>query len=116
MVNLKKSKREFIAYFVILVISCIMGGVFYKSLGKKDTAMLVFATVALLYAIYLIKIDVKKSIMFFIILLPVFVTARKAIFFDFLFFKISYESIYIMILFIFNITKILKFKDSIIKK
>lgn len=115
MVNLKKSKREFITYFVILVVSCIVGGIFYKSLGKKDTAMLVFATAALLYTIYLIKVDVKKSIMFFIILLPVFVTARKAVFFDFLFLKISYESIYIMILFIFNITKILKFKDSIIK-
>ncbi|SQB30109.1 hypothetical protein [Clostridium sporogenes] len=71
--------------------------------SKKDLLMLFSATFLLLNEIYLSFKDVKKSVLLFLISLPFFVTARKFVQIDFFIFKISFETIYISIIFIYNI-------------
>lgn len=74
--------------------------------SKKDVFMLFLASFLLLNVIYLLFKDAKKSILLFLIFLPFFVTARKFLQIDFFVFKISFETIYITIAFLYNIKQI----------
>ena len=89
------------------VISCLAVFLNLKvSSSKKDLLMLFLAMFLLLNDIYLIFVSKKKSILLFIISLPFLVTARKFVQMDFFIFKISFETIYVTILFMLNIKEI----------
>lgn len=85
---------------VMLGISAGMAALNYNKLGIKDSGMLFIATLALVYSIHLVFKDVEASILFFIVSFPILVTARKGFNIDILIFKLTYESIYVMILFL----------------
>ncbi len=88
-----------------LIISLIICTYNYSDFGVKELLMIFIATNLLVYMIYLITKDVKNSLYLFILCLPILVTARRVCYLDFLFMKVTYESIYITSLFI------LKFKE-----
>lgn len=111
--GLNFDRKMVVKIAILMVISAVVTAFNFRTLGYKDSAMLFLATMALISAIYLIFNDTEKSIIIFIASFPVLVTARKAFNIDFLFLKITYESIYITILFIASIKKIIKLvKDS----
>ncbi|ENK1243087.1 O-antigen ligase family protein [Clostridium botulinum] len=97
--NKKVLGCSFLLSFIIAILN-ISGN------SKKDIFMLFTATFLLLNEIYLSFKDVKKSVLLFLISLPFFVTARKFVQIDFFVFKISFETIYISIIFIYNIKNI----------
>lgn len=109
----KIKKEQIIKLTIIIVVSSVISLLNYKTLGKKDTAMLFMATSLVITEIYYAFKDRKRSLLLFIISLPVLVTARKAFYFDFLIFKITYETIYITIIFILSFKDILKWCKSI---
>ncbi|SCN23779.1 Lipid A core-O-antigen ligase [Clostridium sp. N3C] len=100
MIILKKMaehKKWIITMFVVGLISGLLN---YSTLGAKDTLMFSIATFLLLVCLYLLyKKERKYSIIIFIIGMPFLVMARKVVMFDFLLFRITYESLYITILF-----------------
>lgn len=106
-------KKNYIILYSILAI-CIVTFLFlFRKVGIKDSGMISIATAMLIFQLYYASIDTKKSILLFIVSLPIFVTARKLVYFDILFIKVTYESIYITIMFILNfknIFKIVKYK------
>jgi len=103
-----------------LLISSMVSLSFIKEYGIKDTAMIFLATVFLLLELYLVFIDKKKSLFMFIFSFPILVTARKICYFDLLFIRVSYETIYITLLFLrslkdvgFYLKKTFKYHDSL---
>lgn len=107
--NIKKLGRA----AAMLILSAVTAALNYNKLGIKNTAMLFIATLCLIYSIYLVFRDIEASILFFIISFPILVTARKSFNDDILIFKITYESIYITVLFIKSLKGIIKtIKDS----
>lgn len=107
------TKRDYIALFVILILSCILTTFLCSNIGKKDLIMIYVATVLLFIEIYLLIYNRKLSILLFIVSFPLLVTARRVVYFDFLIFKVTYESIYITILFLKDFKNIAyKFKEA----
>jgi len=102
------------AILIILAISMISGIILRKSVGIKDAGMFSMATAFLLFEIYYSFVDIKKSILLFIISFPILVTARKICYFDFLFFKFTYEAIYIQFIFIANFKMILAYLKRVL--
>ncbi|MGH4140121.1 O-antigen ligase family protein [Clostridium sp.] len=100
------SRKNYIILCSIIVISIIVFFVLFKKIGIKDSGMVSLATAMLIFDLYYASIDMKKSLLLFIVSFPIFVTARKVVYFDVLFIKVTYESIYIAIMFILNIKKI----------
>lgn len=103
------SKKNYIILFTIIVISIVVFLFLFKKIGVKDSGMVSIATAMLIFDLYYASIDMKKSIFLFIVSFPIFVTARKVVYFDVLFIKVTYESIYITIMFILNIKNIGKY-------
>ena len=99
-------KKDYAVMAVFLLVSAAFSALEYRTLGRKDTAMLFIATVSALTTIYMSFKDSKKAVIMFIALFPVLVTARKAVYFDFLFLRITYETVIISFLFILNIKQI----------
>lgn len=106
------SKKNYIILCSIIVISIIVFLLLFKRIGIKDSGMVSLATAMLIFDLYYASIDMKKSILLFIVSFPIFVTARKVVYFDVLFIKITYESIYITIMFILNLKNIGKLVKS----
>lgn len=90
-----------------LIIASILFVLNFRTIGIKDSASIFLATVLLVFDIYLIFKDEKKSLMLFIISFPVLVTARKICYFNLLFISITYESIFVTILFIVKLKVIM---------
>ncbi|MFD3156168.1 O-antigen ligase family protein [Haloimpatiens sp. FM7330] len=108
-INLKRFFKENNKILIIsFIISVLIGILNLKRIGIKDSSMMFLATFVLIIEIYLIFKDMKKSMLLFIISLPILVTARKVCYFDLLFVKIAYESIYVTILFVYNLKNIIK--------
>ena len=101
-------KKNRILLFCLVIISIVVFVILFRKIGIKDSAMVSIATATLIFELYYASIDMKKSILLFILSFPIFVTARKVVYFDILFIKVSYESIYISIMFIWNIKRIAK--------
>jgi Lipid A core - O-antigen ligase and related enzymes len=97
-INFIKKKYKMIIAAVFL--SLIPGLLVYRSAGIKDTAMFCLATFMLIIEIYLIFLNKKISLLMFIISFPILVTARKLFYVDLLFLKLTYESVYISLIFI----------------
>ncbi|WP_291632270.1 O-antigen ligase [Clostridium sp.] len=116
--NIKENlKKNYILLCSMIIVAIVVFMFLVKKIGIKDSGMASIATVMLLLALYCAFYDMKKSIFLFILCLPIFVTARKIVYFDILFIKVSYESIYITIMFILNIKKIGKFvKEKLYNK
>lgn len=110
------TKRDYIVILFIIILSFMVSILNYKELGVKDTAMLFAATFALFFEVYLLNKDINLSILLFIFSFPFLVTARKAVYFDLFLFKITYETIYITILFIFCFKDIKNFINEIYYK
>lgn len=112
-----KSKLYTLAVFV--VISLVPSIIFFRTLGIKDSAMIFVATFLLAVEIYLIKIDKKKSLLLFIVSFPILVTARKLFYFNFLFIRLNYEALYILLFAILdfkNLMESLKLKFKKVDK
>jgi len=108
------SKKNYIILSSIIVISILVFLFLFRKIGMKDSGMASIATAMLIFDLYYASIDMKKSILLFIVSFPIFVTARKVVYFDLLFLKVTFESIYITIMFILNIKNIGKFvKDKL---
>jgi len=103
------SKKNYIILCSIIVISIIVFLLLFRKYGIKDSGSVALATSLLLLDLYYASFDMKKSMLLFILCFPIFVTARKVVYFDVLFLKVSYESIYITIMFILNIKNIIKY-------
>ena len=99
-----KNKPIFIMSFIFTIALLIIN---YKNLSSMDLAMLCGSTFLLLIALGFIYNNEKISVFIFILSLPILVTARKFCYIDFLIFKITYESIYITIFFLFKFKKII---------
>lgn len=111
--NIKEfSKKNYKILGSIIVISIVVFLFLLNKIGIKDSGMVSLATAMLIFQLYYASIDMKKSILLFIVSFPIFVTARKVVYFDVLFIKVTYESIYITIMFILNIKKIGKLVKS----
>jgi O-antigen ligase len=86
----------------IILISIIASAVFslilYSKIGMRTSAMLFVALFCLIINVYLIYEDRRKSILMFLILLPIYTTVRRICYFDLLFFKVTFETIYVTIL------------------
>ncbi|MGL4730052.1 MAG: O-antigen ligase family protein [Clostridium sp.] len=86
-----------------MILGCLAALLNLKSAGIKDSVSLLFAVALLVNEIYLlIKRENKKSIILFLVSFPFLVTARKFIQIDILIFKITFESIYVTLLFLLN--------------
>lgn len=92
----------FLASFIVSI-------VLMKSIGIGTSLMLFAALFLLLLDIILMKKDKKLSILMFILFLPIYTTVRRVVYFDILFFRVTFETIYVLVLFIFS------FKDIKIK-
>ena len=102
-------KRNYIILSSIIVICIVVFLFLFRKIGIKDSGIVAFATALLIIDLYYASVDMKKSVFLFILCLPIFVSARKVVYFDVFFIKVSYESIYITIMFILNIKNIYKF-------
>ena len=97
-----------------LVISLIFAVAFIGSIGKKNSALMFISIFFVVFALSMLN-NRKKSILIFIVSLPLLVTARKFFYVDFFVFKLSLESIYITILFFISIKDIIIAMKLIIK-
>ncbi|WP_396276452.1 O-antigen ligase family protein [Haloimpatiens lingqiaonensis] len=93
--------------FISILLSCILAILNINGSSKKDVVTLFFATFLLINDMYLAIKDSKKSILLFLVSLPILVTARKFLQIDFFVFKISFESIYVTFLFVLNIKRVI---------
>lgn len=65
---------------------------------------MIFITLfCLIINVYLIYKDKKKSILLFLLLLPIYITVRRVCYFNVFFVKVTFETIYITVLFISNL-------------
>ncbi|KGK87876.1 O-antigen ligase family protein [Clostridium sp. HMP27] len=100
-------------YYKILIgcflVSLIVSIMLMKSIGMGTSTMLFAALFLLLVDMILIKTDKKLSILMFILFLPIYTTVRRIVYFDVLFLRVTFETIYVLVLFIFS------FKDIKVK-
>jgi O-antigen ligase len=102
--EIKKIKLS--VYIISFILAAAVGLCFINSYSKKDLISVMVATFILVIEIYLIFKDKKTSVLLFIISIPVLVTARKLCYYNIFIFRITYETIYISILFMANIKSI----------
>jgi predicted neutral ceramidase superfamily lipid hydrolase len=93
-------RRRYLMLAAIMLVSLVVGLLYYRTLGIKDTTMIFAATFLLLLEVYLIFVDRKISILLFILSFPILVISRKICYTGYSLFKFNYESIYIVLLFI----------------
>lgn len=108
---IRKNLKEYYKLLsVSFLLSAIVSVLLLSSIGMRTAAMLFAALFFLTMNIYLIFKDRKKSILLFLVLLPIYTTVRRICYFDFFFIKITFETIYVAILFIFSFKDIVKIK------
>jgi len=90
---------------ISIVVSAVFSLILSRKIGMKTSIMFFAALFCLIINIYLIFVDRKKSILLFLLLLPIYTTVRRVCYFDILFIKVTFETIYISIL------SIISFKD-----
>jgi O-antigen ligase len=110
----KINKEIIIKIVSAFVISLIFAVASFSAIGKKNAVLLLISTFIAMFAITMLN-DRKKSILIFIVSLPILVTARKFFYVDFLVFKLSLESIYITVLFFVSIKDIFKTFKALFK-
>lgn len=104
--KIRLDKNIIVKCAVAFVLSVICAGIFYHAIGMKNAVLLVASAFLTIFAVTMLK-DRKKSILIFIVSLPILVTARKFFYMDFLVFKLSFEAIYVTILFVASFKDIL---------
>lgn len=112
---IKLDKDIIIKLVLLTAIAGIVALLNFRSLGVKDSAMVFAATFAVSLAITFAFKDKKKSLLLFIVSMPILVTARKAVYFDFFIFKITYETIYISFIFVMSFKLIINWIKDIYK-
>jgi O-antigen ligase len=113
--NIKKCSLLILAGAAI-IISALYLFMNIHAFGKKDSLLIFASITALVYEIYIMFYDRKKSIFLFIITFPIIVAARRAVYFDFAIFKITLETIYITILFIYSFKDVMHYVSNSYKK
>lgn len=107
MVSKYLTRKNLIVLIISTIIALVNSLIFIRIMGIKDSLMLFLATFLLVIEIYFAKNNKQTSILLFILSFPILVTARKIFYFNVLFIKISYETIYISIISLFSIREIL---------
>lgn len=110
------NKKQYLVLISIAFLSLIFSSIFLNQLGIKDTVTFFIGTFLLITEIYLIRIDKKLSVLLFIISFPIIVTARKVCDFNFLIFKVTYETIYITLIFIYSLSNVKKVLKEYLKE
>lgn len=106
--EIKKYKK--IILMSILFSICISLPLFFK-IGMKNAAILFVTATILIINIYMVFIDKIKSIIMFIVLFPIYTTVRRLCYFDLFFIRVTFETIYITVLFVYSLKDI---KNTII--
>lgn len=105
LISLNKKNIKKISITVIAVAAIVISAIYLlmniHAFGKKDSILILASITALVCEIYIMFEDRKKSVFLFIITFPLIVAARRAVYFDYSIFKITLETIYITILFIY---------------
>lgn len=102
--ELKKIRLR--VYIISLIITSVISLTLLGGYEKKDIIIIFAATYFLIIEIYLIFKNKNSSILLFIISIPILVTARKLCYFNFYIVRVTYETIYITILFINSFNKV----------
>lgn len=82
--------------------------ILYKNIGMSTSFMLFIALLCLIIDLYLIYKDRRKSIIIFLLLLPIYTTVRRICYFDIFFIKVTFETIYITVLFASSFRDVIK--------
>lgn len=94
----KYLKKYIKLIFVSIIASAAISLILYRKVGIKTSLMVFAALFCLIINIFLIYVDKRKSIMLFLALLPLYTTVRRVCYFDILFVRVTFETIYITIL------------------
>lgn len=107
--HIRKYWNEYSKILLIsIVISAVLSSISYMKIGLKSSALLFAGLFSLLFNVYLIYKDKRKSIILFLLLLPIYVTVRRVCYFNILFIRVTFETIYITILTISSAKDIIK--------
>ncbi|MBL4930260.1 O-antigen ligase family protein [Clostridium paridis] len=94
-------------YLIAILLFSILSEVFLiRKIGIKDSTTFALALALVLFEIILSKEDINRSILLFILSLPVLVTARKVFYLDIKLIILNFESIYIIGIFFLNFKKV----------
>ncbi|WP_238882190.1 O-antigen ligase [Clostridium sp. YIM B02551] len=94
-------------YLIAILLFSILSEIFLiRKIGIKDSTTFALALALVLFEIVLSKEDINRSILLFILSLPVLVTARKVFYLDVKLIILNFESIYIIGVFALNFTRI----------
>lgn len=107
LIKLKSIKKKEITLITAMIIFVGISAIQYSRIGAKDSLMFGVAGILLSLEIYYLWVNKSKSMLMFIASFPILVTARKVCYFDILFIKVSFESIYITICFLLNLKNII---------
>lgn len=111
-----KYLKEYIKIIPISIgIAAVFSLILYKSIGMNTSFMLFIALFCLIIDLYLIYKDRRKSIILFLLLLPIYTTIRRICYFDIFFIKVTFETIYITILFVSSFKDVIKTVKSLFK-
>lgn len=81
-----------------ILFAAVLSLVLSVKIGLKNSVVLFAVLIFLVFNVYLIYKDKRKSIILFLLLLPIYVTARKVCYFNILFVRVTFETIFITIL------------------
>lgn len=96
---MKKLWKEYNkAFLTSIIAAAVLSLVLSVKIGLKNSAVLFAVLIFLIFNVYLIYKDKRKSIILFLLLLPIYVTARKVCYFNVLFVRVTFETIFITIL------------------
>lgn len=109
-------KKDYKCIIISFIISLVLTITNFKRLGIKDSFIIFVATFFLLYEIYLLTKNKKYSMLLYILTFPVMVTSRKLVYCDLLIIKVTYETIYITLLFLSNIKDITRYLEQAFKQ
>ena len=105
--TLSSIKRINNKYLIAILLFSILSEVFLiRKIGIKDSTTFALALALVLFEIILSKEDINRSILLFILSLPVLVTARKVFYLDIKLIILNFESIYIIGIFLLNFKKV----------
>lgn len=103
-----KYLKEYYKIILVAFIGSFLVNLFlYRKIGIKNSTMVFVALFFLIINIYLIFKDKRKSILLFLLLLPIYTTVRRVCYFDVAFIRVTFETIYVTILFICSLKDVI---------
>ena len=106
------NKKNLLRLILLAVVAVVCGVLAVGKLGVKDGATFTLSLLLTISILSVGKNDIKKAVYLFIVSMPILVTARKGFYLDFLIFKLNFETLIILGLFIVNYRNIaLNFRE-----